>query len=168
MTPIDYYHAQCQQGVISSDPNQLEALRSLQRVYSELVSEQKKRSSLLHFFYKKNLIKGLYLWGSVGIGKTFLMDCFFHSLPFKNKLRMHFHVFMQRIHHLLKKYQGEVDPLKTIARELGRENIVICFDEFYVSDIADAMLLGRLFKALFSEKVTLVATSNTIPRDFFL
>lgn len=167
MTPIDYYNSQCQQGVVVADSFQKQALQSLQRVYHALIAEQKKRTSLLHFFYKKKLIPGLYMWGSVGIGKTFLMDCFFLSLPFKNKLRMHFHAFMQRIHDLLKKYQGEPDPLKTIARELAAENIVICFDEFYVSDIADAMLLGRLLKALFTEGVTLVATSNTVPDELY-
>ena len=167
MTPIDYYHEQCNQAVISADPLQLVALQQLQKVYDELVPEQKKRSGLFNLFYKKKLIKGVYLWGSVGIGKTFLMDCFYHSLPFEQKLRMHFHQFMQRIHEQLKKHQGEVDPLQAIAADLAKENWVICFDEFFVSDIADAMLLGRLLKALFEQGVTLVATSNTQPDDLY-
>jgi len=107
------------------------------------------------------------LWGSVGIGKTFLMDCFYESLPFKNKLRLHFHSFMQHVHQALKKHQGEQDPLKNIAKELSQETLVICFDEFFVSDITDAMLLGRLLKALFLEGVSLVATSNVTPDELY-
>lgn len=167
MTPIDYYHKQCQQGDISTDQRQLAALQSLQRVYNELIIEHKKRSGIFKLFYQHRVTTGVYLWGSVGAGKTFLMDCFYQSLPFKQKCRMHFHQFMQRIHAQLKKYQGEVDPLQAVATDLAKEYMVICFDEFFVSDIADAMLLGRLLKALFENNVTLVATSNIVPDDLY-
>lgn len=165
MNPIEYYREQCRNGVISEDSHQLKALYSLQRVYDELIKEHSKRKSFMRILHKPSLIKGAYLWGSVGIGKTFMMDCFYHCLPFDQKMRMHFHQFMQHIHDQLKSHQGELDPLQKIAREISKKTMVLCFDEFYVSDVADAMLLGRLLKALFEHGVCLVATSNTEP-DF--
>lgn len=167
MTPLDYYHQQVEKGVIFSDPAQLDAMQHLQRVYQDLLVEHKKRSHLLATFRRPHPVKGVYLWGGVGIGKTFMMDCFYQCLPFSNKLRMHFHPFMQRIHNQLTKHQGERDPLAVIATELSKEVIVLCFDELFVSDITDAMLLGRLFKALFSRGVCLVATSNVAPDDLY-
>ena len=103
MTPLDYYHEQCKQGVIFEDPQQYAAMQHLQRVYLDLLSEQQNRQSVLAFFRKPHLVKGLYLWGGVGIGKTFMMDCFYHCLPFQQKMRMHFHQFMQWVHQELKK-----------------------------------------------------------------
>lgn len=167
MTPIDYYHEQCNKGVIHSDSNQLLVLQKLQRVYAELLVEHKKRFGILRIFYKPRLVEGIYLWGGVGIGKTFLMDCFYNCLPFDQKIRMHFHKFMQHIHDKLKIHQGEIDPLQAIAAELAKQTIVLCFDEFFVSDIADAMLLGRLLKTLFAKGVCLVTTSNTKPDDLY-
>lgn len=167
MTPLDYYQDQISKGFISSDPEQLLVLQSFQNVYLQLMIEQKKRTSFFAFLRKPVLVKGLYLWGGVGIGKTFLMDCFYHSLPFQNKLRMHFHQFMQMVHNRLTAHQGEEDPLKVIAKELSKQTIVLCFDELFVSDITDAMLLGRLFKALYAEGVCLVATSNVHPDDLY-
>lgn len=167
MTPIDYYNDQWKRGLIAQDTLQLDALQSFQRVYDALIKEHKKRFSVLRLLYKPTLIKGVYLWGSVGIGKTFLMDCFYNCLPFNQKSRMHFHQFMQRIHDQLKKHQGEIDPLQRIAAEIAKNTLVLCFDEFFVSDIADAMLLGRLFQALFNYGVCLVTTSNIAPDDLY-
>lgn len=167
MTPLEYYQEQCKKGLIFEDSAQLEALSHLMRVYEDLRIEDKKRTSFLSIFRQPHLVKGVYLWGGVGIGKTFLMDCFYHSLPFKNKMRMHFHQFMQLVHNELTKYQGEKDPLQIIAKDIAKKAIVLCFDELFVSDITDAMLLGRLFKALFSRGVCLVATSNTQPDDLY-
>ena len=167
MTPLDYYHDYLKKGLIQSDQEQLKALDSLQKVYDNLLAEHKNRFGMWRFLHKNMLIEGVYLWGGVGIGKTFLMDCFYHALPFKQKMRMHFHKFMQRVHDELTKYQGEVDPLLVIAKDLAQTTLVICFDEFYVSDVADAMLLGRLFKALFANGVCLVATSNIQPDDLY-
>jgi cell division protein ZapE len=96
-----------------------------------------------------------------------LMDCFYHTLPFDNKIRMHFHQFMRQVHAKLIQHQGEEDPLQAIAKEISRGAIVLCFDEFFVSDITDAMLLGRLIKALFANGLTLVATSNVPPDDLY-
>lgn len=167
MTPLEYYQEQCRKGVIVEDPQQLAALQYLQRVYAELITENKRRSRFTAIFQRAKSVKGLYLWGGVGIGKTFLMDCFFHTLPFQNKMRMHFHQFMQQVHTALTKHQGEQDPLDTIAKELARDTIVLCFDEFFVSDITDAMILGRLFKALFAQGLCLVTTSNVAPDDLY-
>ncbi|MCD6038768.1 MAG: zapE [Gammaproteobacteria bacterium] len=166
-TPLDYYKEQCKAGTIIEDPQQLAALQSFQRVYQDLIVEYKKRSALTAFFRPPRHPKGLYIWGGVGIGKTFLMDCFFHSLPFKQKMRMHFHQFMQRIHQALTQHQGESNPLDVIASELAKETYLLCFDEFYVSDIADAMILGGLLKALFARGVCFVCTSNIMPDELY-
>ena len=111
--------------------------------------------------------RGMYLWGGVGRGKTFLMDLFFASLPGSYKMRVHFHAFMQRVHRRLAALQGVQDPLEEVAEEIAAEAGVICFDEFFVSDIGDAMLLGGLLDALFRRKVILVATSNIPPGKLY-
>ncbi len=167
LTPLDYYYEQCKQGFIFEDPQQLIAIQSFQRVFKELITEHRNRARLFSFLRKPKLIKGVYLWGGVGVGKTFLMDCFYHCLPFENKMRMHFYHFMQSIHTRLTQHQGEKDPLQIIAKELSEQTMILCFDEFFVSDITDAMLLGRLFKALFSQGVCLVVTSNVAPDNLY-
>ena len=108
--------------------------------------------------------KGLYLWGAVGRGKTYLMDCFYECLPLAEKQRLHFHHFMQMVHARLKALPDQEDPLRLVARHFSAQARVLCFDELFVSDIGDAMLLGRLLQYLFDDGVTLMATSN-IPPD---
>lgn len=112
-------------------------------------------------------VRGAYLWGGVGRGKTFMMDLFFAHLPFEDKVRYHFHRLMNRVHGRLRELRAEQDPLALVADELAREARVICFDEFFVADIADAMILGRLLEALFERHVALVATSNIPPDDLY-
>lgn len=107
-------------------------------------------------------VRGLYLWGGVGRGKTYLMDCFYETLPFRRKRRVHFHRFMQEVHRMRRRYRNHRDPLPLIAREMAHDR-VLCFDEFFVADVADAMILGRLTQALFARGVTLIATSNVKP-----
>jgi cell division protein ZapE len=114
----------------------------------------------------KQNIKGCYLWGGVGTGKSYLMSTFFQALPFTNKMRLHFHEFMRAIHRELQQLKGKADPLKIIAKKWG-VNAVLCFDEFYVNDIADAMLLQNLLTALFKEGVILVVTSNLAPENLY-
>ena len=160
MTPLDYYNEQCKTGIIFEDPQQIIAIKYLQKVYTNLLHEQQKRKGIFSVFREAHLIKGVYLWGGVGIGKTFMMDCFYRCLPFPQKLRMHFHQFMQLVHDELTKHQGEKDPLQAIAKNFAKQTYVLCFDEFFVSDITDAMILGQLFKALFANGVCLVTTSN--------
>lgn len=148
-------------------------MASLERVWRELISADSpgwlaqvlnriSRSSRSH-----DRVRGLYLWGGVGRGKTFLMDQFFHALPFEEKLRLHFHRFMQQVHTELKMLKDQEDPLQKVAERLAGKTRVICFDEFFVSDIADAMILGRLFEHLFGYGVTLVATSNIPPDELY-
>jgi cell division protein ZapE len=116
---------------------------------------------------KNNPVLGLYLWGGVGRGKTYLMDSFFESLPFDSKLRIHFHRFMRRVHEELDEFKGHANPLEKVADKIAGETMVICFDEFFVSDITDAMILGKLFEALFARGVCLVATSNVEPSKLY-
>ncbi|AMN46737.1 ATPase [Steroidobacter denitrificans] len=110
---------------------------------------------------------GLYIWGSVGRGKTWLMDLFFQSLPFRDKQRSHFHRFMQFVHDELRKHAQHADPLALVAQKIARRARVLCFDELFVADIGDAMLLGTLLHELFARGVTLVATSNVPPEDLY-
>ena len=110
---------------------------------------------------------GLYFWGGVGRGKTYLVNTFFDCLPFRRKLRVHFHRFMQRVHADLTNLEGEKNPLESVAEGLAQEARVLCFDEFFVTDIADAMILGDLMRELFARGVTLVATSNIEPAHLY-
>lgn len=167
MTPLEYYFSQCKQGIIVEDAQQLAVLQTLQKIYKNLIVEYQRRSRPFAVFRQPRLVHGLYLWGGVGIGKTYLMDSFYDCLVFTKKMRVHFHQFMQNVHNALTKHQGEKDPLQQIAAELARETMALCFDELFVSDITDAMLLGRLFKALFARGVCLIATSNIPPDDLY-
>ncbi|MEL4295087.1 cell division protein ZapE [Shewanella xiamenensis] len=131
------------------DPAQAQAVLALDKLYQQIIGRTDAQP-----------LKGLYLWGDVGRGKTFLMDLFFDALPQQGKLRLHFHRFMARVHQALKEHAGQRDPLKLIAKNLAKECKVLCFDEFFVSDIGDAMILAGLFETLFAQGVVLVATSN--------
>jgi cell division protein ZapE len=112
-------------------------------------------------------VRGVDLWGGVGRGKTWLMDLFFKSLPFPERQRLHFHRFMRDLHARLAQLKHERDPLELVAAAIARDTRVLCLDELQVTDIADAMILATLFDALFRRAVTLVATSNTAPRDLY-
>lgn len=158
------------------DPAQEAAVKHLQHLYEQLVSawRAEQQQSLFGNFFKRfsgdssrELVCGLYFWGGVGRGKTYLMDNFFESLPFEQKLRAHFHRFMRRVHAELKKLDGKKNPLKLVADTIAAEARVICFDEFFVSDITDAMILGTLMEELFARGVTLVATSNIVPDGLY-
>lgn len=167
LTPWQHYQQDLTREDFSHDPAQEQAVKALQRVYDELQRPQK--SGWRNWFSreKNSKVQGLYLWGGVGRGKTYLMDTFFDALPGEQKLRAHFHRFLHRIHRELDELKGTRDPLLVIAKQMAQQYRVICFDEFFVSDITDAMLLGTLFEALFKEGVVLVATSNIVPDDLY-
>lgn len=153
----------------SNDPAQRQAVEQLDELRRRLMTVKPKGlfGGLFSRGQERELQRGLYLWGGVGRGKTWLMDLFFHSLPFKDKQRSHFHRFMQWLHEELRQHKDRADPLDLVAEQLAKKIRVLCFDEFYVSDIADAMLLGNLFRSLFDRGVTLVATSNCAPDELY-
>jgi cell division protein ZapE len=168
VTPTTYYHRLVESDQILLDGQQLAVVEQLQFIFDQLIQSNKKKLLLKFTGQTPTLTTGLYLFGDVGIGKTFLLDCFYYCLPFKNKLRIHFHNFMKMVQEQLKELQGEVNPLAKIAKKLARQTKVICFDELIVNDIADAMILAGLFKALYREKVCLLFTSNQAPDNLYL
>jgi cell division protein ZapE len=167
-------------GKVERDPAQLAVVDRLARLEGEIIEHRlaRKSSSLGWLFArdkKQTLLKGLYIYGEVGRGKTMLMDLFYEASPVQRRRRAHFHEFMIDVHervHLLRQkmkvgeYAGE-DPIELVAKDLAREAWLLCFDEFHVTDIADAMILGRLFAQLFARGVVVVATSNVAPVDLY-
>ena len=169
ITPETRYQQGLNNDGFAPDPAQAEAVRHLQALYENLSSHRASYNLPLFKWFTTNNkpLQGLYLWGGVGRGKTWLMDLFYDCLPFDTKIRMHFHHFMKHIHEELNSLSGQKDPLKHIAKRLASKAKVICFDEFFVSDITDAMILGGLLEQLFKNGVTLVATSNVVPDELY-
>jgi len=171
--PLAQYRRRVERGELAADPAQAEAIAALDRLHRDLVRARparrgwRRRLAALAGRTPAGLVRGLYLWGSVGRGKTFMMDLFFGALPFKDKTRQHFHRFMASVHERLKAYREVENPLDLVADDIAAETRVICFDEFAVTDIADAMILGNLFSALFARGVTLAATSNLVPEQLY-
>ncbi len=167
-TPLDQYQDALDNGGFRPDSAQLHVVKALDHVHNQLL-ETGTSGGLLSRLVKRKAepVRGLYMWGGVGRGKTWLMDLFYDTLPFENKQRLHFHRFMHRVHEELIARKDERDPLTQIAADWASRARVICFDEFFVSDIADAMLLGGLFQGLINNGVTLVATSNIPPDDLY-
>jgi cell division protein ZapE len=173
--PLAAYHALCMDNDISFDPEQERAARALDALYRALSGLEPKRSRGLRLFGKKkpapNAPRGLYVYGGVGRGKTMLMDLFFDVVPIERKRRVHFHAFMQEVHKSInaanRDADGDDDPIPTLARKIAEDAWLLCFDEFHVTDIADAMVLGRLFEGLFGEGVIAVTTSNRHPDELY-
>jgi cell division protein ZapE len=175
MTPLARYQAELEKGTLSHDHAQEAAVRQMQALYDELVAtpEPQPQQGIFRRITGRvrkapmEAVRGLYIWGSVGRGKTHLVNGFNDALPFPNKLRIHFHRFMQHVHEELRHLKDQSDPLKIVADRLAERARVLCLDEFHVSDIADAMLLARLLEALFERGITLVTTSNIPPDELY-
>ena len=151
-----------------SDPSQRRAVERLQRLFEEWTAYKARRSNAIkRMIVKPPLPKGVYLWGAVGRGKSFLMDAFYLCVPLVRKRRVHFHHFMREIHRELAELKGTVDPLAAAAERTARRYRLICFDEFHVSDIADAMILGRFLEQVMERGVQFVMTSNYHPDQLY-
>jgi len=168
---VSYYESELHRLEHKADPIQHQAIIQLEELRQRLMRNSQPANFWQRLLPMKNNRttpeRGLYFWGGVGRGKTWLMDMFYHSLPFKQKQRSHFHRYMQFIHEELKTHRNRADPLDIISEKIARKTRVLCFDELYVSDIADAMLLGNLFRGLFDRGVALVATSNCAPDELY-
>jgi cell division protein ZapE len=154
-------------GIVADEAQQVAAQR-LQAFYDELLAfKAARRTRLRKLLVRPALPKGVWFWGGVGRGKSFLMDCFFDAVPYQRKRRVHFHAFMREIHERLKGHKDETDPLAKVAAQVAEETRLMCFDEFHVSDIADAMILARLMQALFDAGVLFCITSNYPPDGLY-
>jgi cell division protein ZapE len=163
---LSAYQALCSLNNFQYDYAQVNAVTKLDEL-SQKIYQQETRSWLSKRLNKSNSISGLYFYGRVGRGKTMLMDLFFQNLAITSKQRIHFHRFMEEVHQQLNLCAGKSDPLTFIAKIWAKKIKVICFDEFFVSDIGDAMLLSGLFKALFQQGIILIATSNCKPEQLY-
>lgn len=172
MLPSERFRNDIDEGLIEFDQSQQRVIEKFDQLHIALAERsQPEQFSLKNLLQKLKSkpgaqiepVKGLYVWGGVGRGKTYLMDIFFDCLPGERKRRTHFYRFMQEVHQSLVSLQGESDPLKPVAQQIARDIDVLCFDEFFVVDIGDAMILSGLLSALFDAGVVLVATSNVIP-----
>ena len=151
-----------------SDPAQLRAVDALERCASEWVAFKEQRSNALKkLINRPDTPRGVYMYGGVGRGKSFLMDCFYNAVPIRRKTRLHFHEFMREVHRELRDLQGTVNPLDELGKRIAKRYKLICFDEFHVADITDAMILHRLLSALFDNGVGFVTTSNFKPDDLY-
>ncbi|MEM7027746.1 MAG: cell division protein ZapE, partial [Pseudomonadota bacterium] len=172
-TPLEKYQQDLTKAGFSKDAEQEKAAQMLQQLYEELIRRQQHTQGLFNKLQSfaglnhEHQIKGIYFWGGVGRGKTYMVDTFYDCLPFENKLRSHFHRFMQSIHKELKTLKNVENPLTIVADRLAEKTQVLCFDEFHISDITDAMLLGNLLAALFDRGVVLITTSNQHPDDLY-
>lgn len=168
MNVREYYQHALEERSYHADDAQLAAVERLQRAYEEWVVYRSRRSSSIkRLINRPDVPRGVYMWGGVGRGKSFLMDSFYLVVPVVRKTRLHFHEFMRGVHRQLDDLKGVADPLDEVARRIAKKYRLICFDEFHVSDIADAMILYNLLKALFDNGVSFVMTSNYEPETLY-
>jgi len=168
MSVHENYQRELQARGYQSDPAQLRAIDALERCADEWAAYKTKRSSTLKKLVNRPAIpRGVYMYGGVGRGKSFLMDCFFDAVPIQRKTRLHFHEFMREVHRELRELQGTPNPLQVLGQKMSKRYKLICFDEFHVAEITDAMILHRLLSALFENGVGFVTTSNFKPNDLY-
>lgn len=162
------YEAELQARGYQPDPAQLRAVEALERCAGEWALYKEKRSNAFKkLINRPDIPRGVYMYGGVGRGKSFLMDCFYNAVPLKRKTRLHFHEFMREVHRELAELQGTVNPLDVLGERMAERYKLICFDEFHVADITDAMILHRLLAALFENGVGFVTTSNFKPDGLY-
>ena len=162
------YEATLKERGYTSDAAQARAIDALERCENEWTDYKALRSNAVtKLLVRPPIPRGVYMWGGVGRGKSFLMDCFFQSVPLTRKTRLHFHEFMREVHRELQELKGTADPLDELGRRIARRFRLICFDEFHVADVTDAMILHRLLAALFANRVSIVTTSNFHPDGLY-
>ena len=162
------YEAALKERGYSTDPAQQRAIDALERCAAEWAAYKQKRSNAVKkLFNRPDIPRGVYMFGGVGRGKSFLMDCFYQAVPIKRKTRLHFHEFMREVHRELRDLQGTVNPLDELGARIAKRYKLICFDEFHVADVTDAMILHRLLDALFKAGVGFVTTSNFHPDGLY-
>ncbi|MDE2370581.1 MAG: AFG1 family ATPase [Burkholderiales bacterium] len=168
MAVRDLYEATLAERGYHSDAAQLRAVAALERCEREWADYKARRSNALtKLVVRPPIPRGVYMHGGVGRGKSFLMDCFFRAVPLTRKTRLHFHEFMREVHRELQDLKGTADPLDELGRRIARRYRLICFDEFHVADVTDAMILHRLLVALFANRVSIVTTSNFHPDELY-
>lgn len=171
ISPSDRYAQALLSGEFQPDEDQALAIHLLDELWQQLMQRYDNAQSGLRNglkrFRQPAPPKGVYMWGGVGRGKTWMMDMFYESIDFRRKMRLHFHHFMQRVHKELAELKGQVNPLEKVADSIYKDAVIICFDEFFVSHVSDAMILGDLFTMLFERGATLVATSNIAPDGLY-
>ncbi len=164
----ELYEATLVERGFKSDAAQLRAVDALERCEREWADYKARRSNAItKLIARPPIPRGVYMYGGVGRGKSFLMDCFFQAVPLTRKTRLHFHEFMREVHRELQDLKGTVNPLDELGRRIARRFRLICFDEFHVADVTDAMILHRLLDALFANRVSIVTTSNFHPDGLY-
>ena len=169
MTSVtDLYQQTLRERGFTADPAQLRAVASLQRCQDEWAAYKARRgNAITKMLVKPPIPRGVYMHGGVGRGKSFLMDCFFQAVPLQRKTRLHFHEFMREVHRELQELKGTVNPLDELGKRIARRFRLICFDEFHVADVTDAMILHRLLDAMYANRVSIITTSNFHPDELY-
>lgn len=167
-TVTEIYHQTLAERDYQADPAQLRAVAALQRCQDEWIAYKSRRSNVLtKALIRPPLPRGVYMHGGVGRGKSFLMDSFFQAVPLQRKTRLHFHEFMREVHRELQELKGIANPLDELGKRIGRRFRLICFDEFHVADVTDAMILHRLLDAMYANRVSIITTSNFHPDELY-